>query len=65
MARKTKRIVYQTPERLSPVQVAAALQISVPTLYRLFKRGVIKTVKDGRYTYVSRKELERYAAEAA
>ena len=44
-------------------EVASALGISKPTVYRLLQRGLLKTSKALRHKLVPRSELERFLKE--
>jgi excisionase family DNA binding protein len=48
--------------RFDIAEAASILKFSRATLYSRISDGVIRTQKDGRRTYITRAELERYVA---
>ena len=48
--------------RFEIAEAARILRFSRATLYSRISDGVIRTQKDGRRTYITRAELERYVA---
>jgi excisionase family DNA binding protein len=48
--------------RFDIAEAARILRFSRATLYSRISDGVIRTQKDGRRTYITRAELERYVA---
>ena len=48
--------------RFDIAEAARILKFSRATLYSRISSGVIRTHKDGRRTYITRAELERYVA---
>ena len=50
------------PLRYAVPEAAAIIRKSVAGVYIAAKQGRIKIVKDGRRSYITRAELERYAA---
>lgn len=53
------------PPRNTIPEVIAALKISRPTVYDRIKRGLLHIVKDGRRSFVTGEELERYLSAAS
>lgn len=51
---------HPTPARYSIPQFAELTGLSRSTVYERIARGLIKLTKDGRRSFVSRAELERY-----
>jgi excisionase family DNA binding protein len=53
------------PEMLKLKDVAAALKVTIPTLYNLAKRGKLHFVKIGAATRINKDEINRFLAEGA
>lgn len=53
------------PELLKLKDVAAALKVTIPTLYNLAKRGQLQLVKVGASTRIAKDEIDRLLAAGA